>query len=424
MNHCEMRIILSFFVLALLAVSPARGEALAKKTKTLEPVADSLTICLQAGDSCMQQFNTFEALKYYQQAYALAKARSQQKAVEHLDLPLDKLEELPQEKQDEIIEHLKSMAEKSAIVDCMVQMKLANCHYKRANYRESAQLLKTIPEDSLSHEAFRQLALSYKKLGDLDSYVYWAGQLVARYPMDGEMVAGLTLGYVQLEQPQNGLECGQKYFAVDSTNIEVNRALADAYFMDRQFEKASQMYERLLQQGDSTFNTLYSAGMSSSRIDSLERAYKYLQLAFLISGMQHQGCAYRLGVVCVDTQRYPEGLNYLKLATEMMQPDTTTMKAITLSQGEGYYLSQHYPEAVEAWKRHLDYNPSSVATYFNIANVYAYILKDNKLAEDYYRQFIDLARQEEKPTQQLIDMMGKAEDFLHRPKTKRITVHK
>ena len=398
--------------------------ALTLTTSAYEEKMDSLTIFLQAGDSCMQQFNTFEALKYYKQAYALAKARSQQKAVGHLDLPLDKLEELPQEKQDEIIEHLKSMAEKSAIVDCMVQMKLANCHYKRANYRESAQLLKTIPEDSLSHEAFRQLALSYKKLGDLDSYVYWAGQLVARYPMDGEMVAGLTLGYVQLEQPQNGLECGQKYFAVDSTNIEVNRALADAYFMDRQFEKASQMYERLLQQGDSTFNTLYSAGMSSSRIDSLERAYKYLQLAFLISGMQHQGCAYRLGVVCVDTQRYPEGLNYLKLATEMMQPDTTTMKAITLSQGEGYYLSQHYPEAVEAWKRHLDYNPSSVATYFNIANVYAYILKDNKLAEDYYRQFIDLARQEEKPTQQLIDMMGKAEEFLHRPKTKRITVHK
>ena len=398
--------------------------ALTLTTSAYEEKMDSLTIFLQAGDSCMQQFNTFEALKYYKQAYALAKARSQQKAVEHLDLPLDKLEELPQEKQDEIIEHLKSMAEKSAIVDCMVQMKLANCHYKRANYRESAQLLKTIPEDSLSHEAFRQLALSYKKLGDLDSYVYWAGQLVARYPMDGEMVAGLTLGYVQLEQPQNGLECGQKYFAVDSTNIEVNRALADAYFMDRQFEKASQMYERLLQQGYSTFNTLYSAGMSYSRIDSLERAYKYLQLAFLISGMQHQGCAYRLGVVCVDTQRYPEGLNYLKLATEMMQPDTTTMKAITLSQGEGYYLSQHYPEAVEAWKRHLDYNPSSVATYFNIANVYAYILKDNKLAEDYYRQFIDLARQEEKPTQQLIDMMGKAEEFLHRPKTKRITVHK
>ena len=74
-------------------------------TSAYEEKMDSLTICLQAGDSCMQQFNTFEALKYYKQAYALAKARSQQKAVEHLDLPLDKLEELPQEKQDEIEEY-------------------------------------------------------------------------------------------------------------------------------------------------------------------------------------------------------------------------------------------------------------------------------------------------------------------------------
>lgn len=393
-------------------------------TSAYEETTDSLTICLQAGDSCMEQFNTFEALRYYQQAYAIAKTRSQQRAVEQLDLSLDRLEKLPQEKQDEIIGRLRHAAEMSAVVDCTVQMKLANCYYKRGNYRQTSELLKSIPEDSLTHESFRQLALSYQKQSDTDSYIYWAGRLLERFPMDGEMVAGLTLAYAKNNQPQNGIVCGMKYCLKDSTNILVNRALADAWFMNRDFSAACKLYERLLQQGDSTFNTLYSAGMCYTRIDSLERAYKYLQLAFLISGMQHQGCAYRLGVVCVDTQRYPEGLNYLKLATEMMQPDTTIMKAITLSQGEGYYLSQHYPEAVEAWKRHLDYNPSSVATYFNIANVYTYILKDNKLAEDYYRQFIDLARQEEKPTQQLIDMIGKAEEFLHRPKTKRIIVHK
>ena len=419
MNHCEMRIILSFFVLALLAVSPARGEAFSKKSKTMEPVSDSLAICLQVGDSCMEQFNTFEALRYYQQAYAIAKTRSQQRAVEQLDLSLDRLEKLPQEKQDEIIGRLRHAAEMSAVVDCTVQMKLANCYYKRGNYRQTSELLKSIPEDSLTHESFRQLALSYQKQSDTDSYIYWAGRLLERFPMDGEMVAGLTLAYAKNNQPQNGIVCGMKYCLKDSTNILVNRALADAWFMNRDFSAACKLYERLLQQGDSTFNTLYSAGMSYTRIDSLETAYKYLQLAFLISGMQHQGCAYRLGVVCVDTKRYPEGLNYLKLATEMMQPDTTIMKAITLSQGEGYYLTQHYPEAVEAWKRHLDYNPSSVATYFNIANVYTYILKDNKQAEDYYRQFIDLARQEEKPTQQLLDMIDKAEAFLRKTKTKR-----
>ena len=88
--------------------------------------ADSLLLFVQAGDSCMQQYNTFEALKYYQEAYAIAKKRSQHLTVEQPNLPLDKFDELPEEKQDEIIKHLKRSAENSSIVDCMVQMKLAN----------------------------------------------------------------------------------------------------------------------------------------------------------------------------------------------------------------------------------------------------------------------------------------------------------
>ena len=364
-----MRIILSFFILALLTANPARGEVFSHKKQVEPVVVDSLTFFLQTGDSCMEQFNTFEALRYYQQAYAMADT-------------------------------------------VQTRIKLANCYYKRGNYRQTSELLKNIPEDSLSHEAFRQLCYSYQKQGDNDSYIYWTERLVNYYPMDGEMVAGLTLAYVKNNQPQNGIICGMIYSQRDSTNILVNRALADAWFMNRDFTAAAKLYERLLEQGDSTFNTLYSAGMCYTRIDSLERAYKYLQLAFLISGMQHQGCAYRLGVVCVDTKRYPEGLNYLKLATDMMQPDTTIMKAITLSQGEAYYLTQQYPEAVEAWKRHLSYNPSSVATYYNIANAYAYLLKDKAQALSYYRQFLDLARKEDNPTDSLKQMMKTAEDMI------------
>ena len=353
--------------LALLTTLSASGEGLSHKKA--EPPMDSLTICLQAGDSCMQQYNTFEALGYYQRAYEMA----------------------------DVIE---------------TRLKLADCYYKRANYRQCSELLKLVPEDSLTHDAFRQLAYSYQKMGDTDSYIFWANQLIVHFPMDGEMVAGLTLAYAQNNQPQNGIICGMGYCQKDSTNILVNRALADAWFMNRDFSAAAKLYDRLLAQGDSTFNTLYSAGMSYSRLDSLELAYHYLQLAFLISGMQHYGCAYRLGVVCVDTKRYPEGLNYLALATELMQPDTTIMKAITLSQGEGYYLTQHYPEAVEAWKRHLDYNPGSVATYYNIANAYAYLLKDDQQAKSYYQQFTEKAREVENPTPQLTEMMEKAQEML------------
>ena len=372
--------------LALLTTLSVRGEGL-----------DSLTFYVMAGDSCMQQYNTYEALKCYQRAYAIAEAQDSVRfSMEGIDvMDAEFSQYVPEDK-----------------IPRDVRLKLADCHYKRANYRQTAELLKNMPEDSLSHDAFRQLAYSYQKQGDNDSFIYWAGQLVNRFPMDGEVVAGLTLAYAKANQPEKGVICGMKYSLKDSTNILVNRALADAWFMNRDFKAAGKLYDRLLEQGDSTFNTLYSAGMCCSQLDSLERAYKYLKLAFLISGMQHTGCAYRLGVVCVDTKRYPEGLNYLNLAKELLRPDTTIMKAITLSQGEGYYLTQHYPEAVTAWKEHLTYNPTSVATYFNIANAYAYILKDDEQARTYYQQFLDRAAEVENPTPQLSEMVAQAREML------------
>ena len=362
--------VLTVLILALLTVSTAQGEVTSKKkTKTVEVEVDSLQLLVQAGDSCMEQFNTLEALKYYQQAFAMKDT-----------------------------------------VD--TRIKLADCYYKRANYRHTSNLLKTVPMKDISHEAFRQLCYSYQKQGDNDSFVYWTSGLVANYPMDGEMVAGLTVALAKENQAWKGIGYGEGYFEKDSTNILVNRALGDAYFMDRQFDKAAAMYERLLQQGDSTFNTLYSAGMCYTRIDSLNRAYKCLIPAFLLSGMQHAGCAYRLGVVSIDLGSYQEGLGYLDLATKMMQPDTTTMKAITLSQGEGYYLTKQYDKAVEAWQRHLEYNPTSIATYYNIASARYYFLNDEQEAKASLEKFLQLARKEENPTPQLTEMMRKAEELL------------
>ena len=381
-----MKRLFSMITLALLTTLSVRGEGL-----------DSLTFYVMAGESCMQQYNTYEALKCYQRAYAIAEAQDSVRfSMEGIDvMDAEFRQYVPEDK-----------------IPRDVRLKLADCYYKRANYRQTAELLKNMPEDSLSHDAFRQLAYSYQKQGDNDSFIYWAGQLVNRFPMDGEVVAGLTLAYAKANQPEKGVICGMKYSLKDSTNILVNKALADAWFMNRDFKAAGKLYDRLLEQGDSTFNTLYSAGMCCSQLDSLERAYKYLKLAFLISGMQHTGCAYRLGVVCVDTKRYPEGLNYLNLAKELLRPDTTIMKAITLSQGEGYYLTQHYPEAVTAWKEHLAYNPTSVATYFNIANAYAYILKDDEQARTYYQQFLDRAAEVENPTPQLSEMVAQAREML------------
>lgn len=331
---------------------------------------DLLIRLIAQGDSCMQAYNTFEALENYQAAFDMSE-------------------------------------------DLAIRIKLADCYYKRGNYRRASDLLKLVPEDSLSHDAFRQLANSYQKQSDTDSYIYWASQLVGRYPTDGETVAGLATALSQKEQPQKALQYGLDYCSqYDENNMLVNRAVADAFFLERDFKAAALWYKKLLQQGDSTFNTLYSAGMCYAQLQDLEQAYEHLKGALYLSQMQHYGAAYRLGVVCIDTKRYPEGLRYLSIAKELMKPDPTIMKAITLSEGEGYYLSQQYEEAVTAWKEHLTWNPTSIATYFNLANAYAYLLKDSEQAKAYYQQFLELARKEENPNAQLLEMMQKAEEML------------
>ena len=361
---------IAILILALVSVLSAKGEVSAKK-KAVEPIeADSLTLLIQTGDSLMQQYNTFEALRYYQQAFAMKDTQES-------------------------------------------RTKLADCYYQRGNYRQTADLLKLVPEDSLSHEAFRQLALSYQKQNETDAYIYWSGQLLERFPMDGEIVAGRTLAFTRVNQPEKGIVCGMKYCLRDTKNILVNRALADAWFMNRDFKAASKLYERLLQQGDSTFNTLYSAGMCYAQIDSLNQAYNCLLPAFQLSQMQHANCAYRLGVVSVDLHSYEEGLAYLNHALKLMQPDTTVMKAITLSQGEGYYLTKQYDKAVEAWKLHLTYNPSSIATYYNIASAYYYLLSDVPQAKSYLEQFLQAARREQNPNAKLTEMINKADELLY-----------
>jgi len=390
-----MNKITTMFILALFAVSAARGEVL-----------DSLALLVQRGDSLMQQYNTFEALKYYQQAYDQAQAQGITRFSMDADFSMSK----PYVPADR--------------VPRQIRLKLADCQYKRANYRETTELLKNMSEDSLTHDAFRQLANSYRQQGDTDSYMYWAARLLEHYPMDGEVVAGLTLAYARSNQPQKGIVCALKYTLKDSTNILVNRAEAEAWLLNGDYTAAAEMYGRLLQQGDSAFSTLYSAGMCYSKIDSLEQAYQCLKTAFFASGMQHANCAWRLGVVSIDTKRFGEGLEYLHMAQELMKPDTVAMRAITLSQGEGYYLTEHYAEAVASWKEHLAYNPSSIATYYNIASAYYYFLPDGEEAKRYYEQFLALARREEKPTPQLTEMIEKAETLLRtthfaKPRTKK-----
>jgi hypothetical protein len=62
---------------------------------------------------------------------------------------------------------------------------------------------------------------------------------------------------------------------------------------------------------------------------------------------------------------------------------------------------------------HLTYNPSSIATYYNIASAYYYLLSDVPQAKSYLEQFLQAARREQNPNAKLTEMINKADELLY-----------
>lgn len=324
---------------------------------------------MHLGDSCMKQHDTFHALQYYEQARA---------------------------------NH-----------DCAeVHRRIAECYFNRADYNKCIATLKQISifnDDSLDHEALREMFYSYQHLSQTDAQRFWGEQILVRYPMDGEVVAKEAELYnsEEINQPQKALTLTVNYFLKDTTNIAVMRQLADSYFFMKMFGGAIPIYKRLLSLGDSTYNVNYSLGMCYDQIKNLPMAYKYLKKATEINGNKNAGCLYRLGIVCVDMNEPKEGLAYLDKAYDMLQPDNMVMFVIRRAQGEGYYKCADWGKALDAWKEALKYDDTSITTYYYMAQVYG-ILKDKKNETSFYRKFLDIASKL-KPTKELDALIKSAE---------------
>jgi tetratricopeptide (TPR) repeat protein len=268
---------------------------------------------IASGDSCVSHYDYFHALQYYRQA---------------------------QKKFD----------------DFQIQMKIADCYYCRSDFQSCTDLLKKIDEDSLSHDAFREIFYSYGSMKQSGSQVYWGNQLLSRYPMDSKILADLMHVYSTDEvlQPQNAIEVGLKYCKTDSENIDVNCALAEAYFANRNFNSSLDEYQRLLLERDTTYSGLYHLGLCCQYLDQMDSARVYLQTA--VSRYPTYPVAYYLlGVVENRLGDFPESCISLEKAAKLYMPDPTLMHIIYKCLGQSYAGQQKNSLAIDSWTTALKY---------------------------------------------------------------------
>ena len=330
------------------------------------------------GDSCIDVHDTFHALRYYAEAVACDSSAALQK-------------------------------------------KIARCHYMRGDYRRCVGTMLPVAGfmgDSLSLEQMRWVFESYRRLDDHEQMVAWGRAILRRCPMDGEVTAAVAAVYNTDDAylPSSARELTDEYLKADSTCIPVLRQNADAQFLMKDFGKAIAAYNKLLALGDSTYNTVYSLGMSymQAKQDSLARLW--LLKAAEMKGMKDAGCLYRLGMVCVEMDSVGEGIMFLEMANLLMQPDGRVVYIVKRALGEAYYKRGSYWNAIYAWTDALRHNRSSMATIFNVAQTYGLVGQHDK-EKQFYRSFLSMAALAERNAEldqmvrQAEAVVGVKEDF-------------
>lgn len=279
----------------------------------LHVAAQSYQRSLDRGDSCMKVYDYYNALSFYKQAQ---KQRN----------------------------------------DNIIKMKIASCYYFRASYKQCIGLLKTVSTDSLTHDSFRELYYSLGAIGDVAHQVFYGMTLVRTFPRDSHIVADLMNVLVSPDYDHSDMAIyyGEDYCKTDSFNTEVNRALGEAYFMERKFEQCINTYRRVFAVGDTTYNSLYYTAGAFAYMERLDSSVYYFAKAVKMKPKMAVGL-YRLGVAETQLGRYEDAVLHLKKAAELYEPDKSLMFTIYKNMGESRLCQKNFKEAYLYWGYALAY---------------------------------------------------------------------
>lgn len=265
------------------------------------------------GDSCMREYDFFHAIQHYQQAQQI---RTENK----------------------------------------VRLKLAECFYQRNDYHGCSDVLDKVPSDSLNHNALRQLYYSNSAMKNTSEQLYWGTYIKIRYPMDSKIIADVMglLVSDSYDKPEVAVSYGQDYCLIDSTNIEVNRALGEAYFLNKDYERCVATYRRLFAEKDTTYNSLYYMGGAFEYLNQLDSAAFYFTRAVERAPKMAVG-NYRLGVVENQLGHYENALKYLHNAATLYEPSKFIMFIIYKNMGDAKFNLKDIKAADLYWGYALAY---------------------------------------------------------------------
>lgn len=227
-----------------------------------------------------------------------------------------------------------------------------------------------------------------------------------RYPDDYLSAAKLGNIYVAGHQYEDAIAITEKFRSIDSTNVLVNRVNAQAYCLNRDYPKAIERYEQLLQEKDSSFQTCFYAGISYYALENFYLAHDLLERA-LKDDRSNVNVLYYLGRACSKTSWKKEGVEYLETAINLSVTSDSVMSRLYVGLADCYKMAYQYADQANALLTQYEkYDRQKHKLLYDVAFIYYYYLKNVPKAERYLTAYLKTRPKDSKNKAQEVDADG------------------
>lgn len=177
-------------------------------------------------------------------------------------------------------------------------------------------------------------------------------------------------GATKVKDRATTLKEATRKLASNPKDPEALMALADIYFSDNDFEKASKTYSILSAMTTSNpdldaYLINLRSGLCSLKLGQTEEAYKSLLIAKAVRGEPFE-VNYNLGVIEYQKKAYEKAVQYLRAAAVVAPEHGGTMKHL----GQSLYRLKAYKDAVAYLRKAMDAEPNDKECLFFLAQTY------------------------------------------------------
>lgn len=252
------------------------------------------------------------------------------------------------------------------------KIQLANLQYRMEDYAGSLSTGKQILQRDSIEVIMSLVGNSFNKLNQTDSALVYYREVYRRDNYDYRTLDKISNIYLARKMYDTVLVMANEYLSRDSANIVITPIKGLAHYSLKQWNEAGDTFRAGVRYGCDKASCYYYIGLCRMNINDYWSAVNYFQWAQNANPKLADDPEFLLNMAyCNGKWRdYPAADSLFKVATNLLQPDSSIMYNVNYARGEIYYekgmgedsgkRAATLKKAVKHYKEALRYDPSRI----------------------------------------------------------------